>query len=395
MARPTSASAARRVTRGRAAKPNGAVTSAPVAPDPELRRAVRAGRLRYTSDTAPGYRRVGAPGRFRYVNARGRPLRQPAELQRIKSLAIPPAWTDVWISAQRRGHLQASGRDARGRKQYLYHADWRAVRDRTKFDSLVQFADALPRLRRAVVGALRRPALDRDKVIAVVVRLLDWSLIRVGNDEYARTNRSYGLTTLQTRHARVRGPRIQFVFPGKSGVRHRIELQDRMLARVVREIQELPGQELFQFLDATGRRHRLHSNDINAFIREATGADFTAKDFRTWAATVLAGVILAALPTPATAGDAKRAATLTAEVVAQRLGNTPAICRKSYIHPVVFEAHAAGTLQNIPAPSVPDLMFRPRIRLSPEERAIRAFLRRRRRTVPVVRAAAGSRAAAS
>jgi DNA topoisomerase-1 len=323
----------------------------------------------YTGDDKAGYGRRGQPGHFHYVDRRGRRIRDAAILCRIRHLAIPPAWTDVWINPRPRGHLQASGHDSRGRKQYLYHPAWRAVRDAAKFEHVQRFARVLPQLRRAVGTSLRRPRLDRERVTAVIVRLLETSLIRVGNAEYARANHSYGLTTLRTRHATVRGSRIRFAFRGKSGLRHRIEMASPNLARVVRRLQELPGQELFCYLDAEGKSRRLRSEDVNAYLRAHTGASFTAKDFRTWAGTMLAAMTLAQLPTPASKREANRAQAAAVRAVAARLGNTPAIARRSYIHPMVFEAYAAGRLSSLPPPDTwPPTA--PRIRLTPEERTV-------------------------
>lgn len=337
------------------------------------RRAARAAGLVYGSDDTAGYGRRGRPGAFHYVDTRGRRIADPRVLERVRALAIPPAWTDVWINRRARGHLQASGRDARGRKQYLYHPDWRATRDSRKFDSLVAFARALPALRRAVRASLRRPRLDRERVTALVVRLLEASLIRIGNDEYARTNRSYGLTTLRTRHARVSRGRIRFAFRGKSGQRHRIEVPHPDLARIVRQLQELPGQELFCYLDSAGEVRRLRSDDVNAYLREHSGARFTAKDFRTWAGTVLAALTLAQFACPSTKSELRRVYTEAVRIVAARLGNTPAVARRSYIHPAIVEMFAAGRLPPLPPPDswpAPAL----RVQLATEELAVLRLL---------------------
>jgi DNA topoisomerase-1 len=337
-------------------------------------RAARAARLLHGRDDRPGYVRRGSLGRFHFVDTRGRRIRSARTLLRIKKLVIPPAWTAVWINPQPRGHLQACGRDARGRKQYLYHPDWRAVRDAAKFDSLVAFAQALPRLHRAVRADLRRPRLDRARVSAIAVRLLETSLIRIGNDEYVRRNGSYGLTTLRDRHATIARGGIHLRFRGKSGRLRTVDLSDRHLARLVRRIQELPGQELFRYRDADGVSRRLRSDDVNAYLREHTGGDFTAKDFRTWGGTVLAALELAQHPPPESATQNTRTIAAAVRVVADRLGNTPAIARQSYIHPAILEAYSAGRLPRLPAADTwPPT--RPRIPLAPEERAVLRILR--------------------
>ena len=310
-----------------------------------VRAAALAG-LRYVEDGLPGIRRVPAGRGFRFVDARGRPVRERVQLDRIKRLAIPPAWRDVWISPSARGHVQATGRDARGRKQYRYHARWRAVRDGAKYDKVVEFAQRLPSLRARTARDLRAPGLSRRKVVAAVVRLLEATLIRVGNEEYARQNRSFGLTTLRTRHASVAGSRLEFRFRGKSARNHVVRISDRRLGRIVKRCQELPGQALFQYVDAEGRRRSVGSSDVNAYLREATQSDFTAKDFRTWAGTVLAACALRELPTAHGGRQANRQVVRAVESVAERLGNTPAICRRCYVHPAVIEAYLDGSLRD-------------------------------------------------
>jgi DNA topoisomerase-1 len=306
--------------------------------------------LRYVSDgRAPGIRRVGSPNRFRYVDVNGRTIRDRAQLQRIKSLAIPPAWTDVWICRDPLGHLQAVGRDARGRKQYRYHPHWREVRDEVKYGRLAAFAEALPRLRKRVDADLRRPGLPRQKVLAAVVRLLEKTLIRVGNEEYARENGSVGLTTMRDQHAKISGTNVRFAFRGKSGIEHAIDLRDARLARIVKACRDLPGYELFQYVGPDGRRHMIGSGDVNAYLREVCGQDFTAKDFRTWAGTVLAAKALAVEPTFHSAAEAKRKINGAVASVAQRLGNTKTICRKSYIHPAILDAYMNGATIAKPA----------------------------------------------
>ena len=295
--------------------------------------------LSYRSDNSPGIRRIRRGKGFAYILANGKPLSGGSNIyRRIRSLVIPPAWTDVWISPSATSHLQATGRDARGRKQYLYHDAWRNNRDRTKFDRLSVFARALPRIRSKVRRDLRLPGISRQKVLATVVRLLDKTLIRVGNDEYARENRSYGLTTLRHHHASVHGSTILFSFRGKGGKKHTIQLDDPRLARIVRRCQELPGQELFQYLDPEGQARDIGSRDVNDYLRAITSEEFTAKDFRTWHATTLALSALSRLRLSSSRTGAKTHTIQIIKTVAEALGNTPAICRKSYIHPAVLTA---------------------------------------------------------
>jgi DNA topoisomerase I len=299
--------------------------------------------LRYVNDLRmPGIRRIGSSSRVRYVDPSGRTISDRAELQRIRSLAIPPAWTDVWICPNPLGHLQATGRDARGRKQYRYHPRWREVRDEVKYGRLIAFAQALPRIRSRTDADLRKGGLPRDKVLAAVVQLLEKTLIRVGNDEYARENGSFGLTTMRDQHAKVQGPRVRFEFRGKSGIQHAIDLRDRRLARLVKACRDLPGYELFQYVDDDGKRQMLDSGDVNAYLREISGEDFTAKDFRTWAGTVLAAKALAEVSEFASSAEAKRNILRAIESVAKRLGNTKAVCRKCYIHPAILDAYMDG-----------------------------------------------------
>jgi DNA topoisomerase-1 len=252
--------------------------------------------LHYVSDDQPGLRRVRAGSGFRYLDSKGKAIHAAATLKRIASLVIPPAWEEVWICPDPRGHLQATGRDERGRKQHLYHPDWRQVRDQSKFERLSSFTRALPRIRRVTNGHLKRPGLSREKVLAAVVRLLEKTLIRVGNEEYAQENHHFGLTTLHNRHVDIRGADVHFEFQGKSGVQRTVDLHDRRLAKIIRNCQELPGYDLFQFLDDQGRRHRLTSADVNAYLHEITGQSFTAKDFRTWAGTLVAAEALVRFP---------------------------------------------------------------------------------------------------
>ncbi len=300
--------------------------------------------LHYVSDDAPGIRREPTGNSFRYRDPNGKLIRDPASLRRIKSLAIPPAWTNVWITTDPNGHLQATGRDDRGRKQHRYHPRWREIRDETKYARMIAFAQALPQIRQRVKRDLALPGLPRNKVLATVVRLLELSLIRVGNDEYARENDSFGLTTMRNRHVDVNGATLRFHFRGKAGKWHNVDIHDRRLAKIVRTCQDLPGQELFQFVDDDGQRQDVRSGDVNDYLKEISGADFTAKDFRTWAGTVLAAIALKDFERFDSKAQAKRNITSAIEAVARRLGNTPAICRKCYVHPDVLDAYRDGTL---------------------------------------------------
>ena len=311
----------------------------------------RAAGLRYVSDEGKGISRAPSGDGFRYVSPSGRTLRDPRTLARIRALAIPPAWTDVWICPRDDGHLQATGRDARGRKQYRYHRRWREIRDETKYGRMLAFAKALPKIHRRVARDLRLPGLPQEKALAVVVRLLETSRIRVGNQEYARNNDSFGLTTLRDRQVRVQGATLQFRFRGKSGVKHDVELSDRQLARIVRGMQDLPGYELFQYLDESGQNRRIESTDVNAYLKEIAGDEFTSKDFRTWAGTLHASEALRRMPPPASEAQAKRDVAAAVEQVATALGNTKAVCRKCYIHPAVLEAYTNGTLHGAPGRS--------------------------------------------
>jgi DNA topoisomerase-1 len=304
----------------------------------------RAAGLRHVSDSRPGIRREPAGDGFRYIGPDGEQVEDEATLARIRSLAIPPAYTDVWICPDPRGHIQATGRDAKGRKQYRYHPRWRAVRDETKYHRTIAFGRALPRIRARVAEDLKRPGMPREKVLAALVRLLETTLIRVGNDEYARANRSYGLTTLRDRHVQLDGAQVTFAFRGKSGKFHRITLHDRRLASVIRRSRDLPGQELFQYQDDSGQVVDIGSDHVNAYLREIAGEEFTAKDVRTWVGTVLAAQTLHALGGAETAAETKRKLKEAIESVAGRLGNTPAICRACYVHPLVLESYLDGTL---------------------------------------------------
>ncbi len=300
--------------------------------------------LVYVNDHEPGLTRVGTPTGFGYRDAVGRPVKDRRTLSRIQALVIPPAWTAVWICSSPRGHIQATGRDARRRKQYLYHRDWRRARDGLKFERVIAFGRALPKLRAQVETDLSKHGLPRERVLAAVVRVMELTLIRVGNKEYAKTNRSFGLTTLRDRHAKVTTTGAIFEFRGKSGKLHTTGFQDRRLARIVKSCQDIPGQRLFQYVDQEGVRHSVESSDVNAYIREAMGGDFSAKDFRTWAATLSAAHGLIQQPNASSPAEAKHHVALTIKAVAALLGNTAAVCRGSYIHPLVLEAYERGAL---------------------------------------------------
>lgn len=337
----------------------------------------RAAGLRYVSDDMPGIQRVRSGKGFRYVGARGKPVRDEATLLRIRSLAIPPAWTQVWICPLAEGHLQATGRDARGRKQHRYHPRWREVRDSTKYDRMIAFGQALPRIRRRVTRDMARPGLPREKVLATVVRLLETTLIRVGNEEYARQNGSFGLTTMRDQHVQVNGKSLRFSFRGKSGIEHTVDLNDRRLARIVKQCQDVPGQELFQYLDDDGRRRTIDSADVNDYLRKITAAEFTAKDFRTWAGTVLAARALQEFEAFDSQAQAKRNVLRAIETVAKRLGNTKTVCRKCYVHPALLDAYLDGTLRQTLSQRVEKELLGPLARLRPEEAAVLAFLQER------------------
>jgi DNA topoisomerase I len=308
------------------------------------RASARAAGLRYSTDAGAGITRRRAGRGFTYRDANGRTIRDRAVIDRIKSLAVPPAWTAVWICPTPSGHLQATGRDARGRKQYRYHPAWRSGRDAAKFERLLDVARVLPRVRKRCDEDLVSPGLSREKVLAAVVRLLELTLIRVGNEEYARLNRSFGLTTLKRRHASVEGSAIRFRFRGKSGQQHEVGLRDRRLARIIRRCQDLPGQELFSWIGDDDVPHDVTSDDVNAYLREISGIDMTAKDFRTWAGTVLAYRALRALDPGEDDRAARQNVVEAVRLTAGRLGNTPAVARQSYVHPAILEAYLDGEI---------------------------------------------------
>ena len=335
----------------------------------------RAAGLQYSSDARPGIRRVRAGSGFRYFGPVGRTVKA-SELLRIRALVIPPAWTDVWISPDPKGHLQATGRDARRRKQYRYHPGWREVRDETKYHRLIAFAHALRAIRRRTAKDLRRTGLPREKVLAAVVQLLEKTLIRVGNDEYAKDNESFGLTTLRDRHVDVSGAKLTFTFRGKSGVQHEVPLNDRRLARVVKACRDLPGYDLFQYLDDDGQRQVIGSADVNGYLRDITGRDFTSKDFRTWAGTVLAAQLLRDFEAFESDAQAKRNIVQAVESVAKRLGNTKAVCRKCYIHPAVLDAYLDRSMLETVAQRASSVARKMEL-LRVEEAAVLGLLQRR------------------
>jgi DNA topoisomerase-1 len=315
--------------------------SATTKPDPHD--SARAAGLRYVTDSQPGIHRLKSGKNFRYRTADGKALRNKEDLERIRALVIPPAWTDVWICANPLGHLQASGRDVRRRKQSRYHARWRLTRDANKYDRMAAFARVLPKLRRRIRHDLALPGLPKERILATLVRLMEVTLIRVGNEEYARTNHSYGLTTMRNRHVEVNGEKITFSFLGKSRMHHTIDLHDRRLAKIVKQCSDIPGYELFQYLDHEGNHHAVDSSDVNGYLREVTGRDFTAKDFRTWAGSVMASDLLREFGPFASPAEAKRNVVRAIAAVASKLGNTPSVCRKSYVHPAVLEAYLGGS----------------------------------------------------
>lgn len=336
----------------------------------------RAAGLIYVSHESPGITRRRAGSGFVYVDPRGKTIRDPETLARIKSLVIPPAWEGVWICPSPRGHIQAVGLDARGRRQYRYHDKFRHIRDETKYGHMLRFVAALPRIRRRVQRDLRKKGLPREKILAAVVRLLETTLIRVGNEEYARTNQHYGLTTIHNEHVIVRGSQIHFHFKGKSGVEHAVDLQDPRLARIIRQCQELPGEELFGYIDDDGKPRDVKSEHVNEYLKEITGQDFTAKDFRTWAGTVLAARALQEFKQVDSQAARKKNVVRAIEAVAKRLGNTKAVCRKCYIHPQIIESYMDGTLLEHLQHEAHE-MLKPLHHLHPEEAAVLVLLTRR------------------
>ena len=341
----------------------------------EVRHARAAG-LSYASDMEPGIRRFAKGTGFIYRGVDGKAVTDKAMLKRIRSLAIPPAWTDVWVCPTATGHVQATGRDARGRKQYRYHPDWQEYRDRNKYERMLDFARQLPRIRERLGEHMGQRGATREKVLATAVWLLDRTLIRVGNEEYAKENGSYGLTTLTSRHVDIEGSELRFHFKGKSGKTWRLRVKDRRIARIARSIQELPGQQLFKYVDDEGVVRSIGSSDVNEYLREIAGPDVSAKDFRTWAGTVLAAMALSAVGPFETKSQAKTNVSRAISAVAERLGNTPAVCRKCYIHPELIACYAEGVLPRIAAA---DLSEVPATSLPKEEAAVLKLLERRLR----------------
>lgn len=351
---------------------NGSAAAAPAC-DP-VASAKDAG-LHYVHDDRPGIRRARSGGGFHYVNdATGKAVRDEETLRRIRSLVVPPAWDNVWICPDPRGHIQAVGRDQRGRKQYRYHPKWREVRDETKYGRMIAFGKALPRIRRRVARDLRKKGLPREKVLAAVVRLLETTLIRVGNDEYAKENHHFGLTTMRDKHADIRGGTIHFDFRGKSGVQHTVDLHDKRLAKIVKQCQDIPGYDLFQYIDEDGEHRAIGSAEVNEYLKEISSQDFTAKDFRTWAGTVLAAMALQELKQFDSQAQAKRNLVAAIEAVAGKLGNTKAVCRKCYIHPAVIDSYLDGTLAEVLAKKTDERIAKSLHNLRPEEAAVMTLL---------------------
>lgn len=346
-------------------------------PNSEPTVAAKAAGLRYVTDDKPGIAREKRGDAFRYLDKDGKAVDDEATLSRIKALVIPPAWTDVWICPNANGHLQATGRDAKKRKQYRYHAKWRSVRDEVKYERMLNFGQALPAIRAAVDKALKLPGLPREKVLATIVRLLEVTMMRIGNEEYARTNKSFGLTTLRSRHVKVDGKEIDFNFRGKSGVFHTIHLEDRRLAKIIARTRELPGQDLFQYVDEAGEPHTVDSGDVNEYLQQITGEEYTAKDFRTWSGTVLAALALHEFEKFDSETQAKKNIVQAIESVAERLGNTPTICRKCYVHPAVIDAYLEGTVLEALHKETTRQLVDDLHSLSPEEAAVLTLLQQR------------------
>lgn len=337
----------------------------------------RLARLVYVHRDRPGIVRVRAGKSFRYIDPLGARITDASTLRRIRALAIPPAYKDVWICPNPRGHIQAVGQDARGRTQYRYHPKWREVRDEAKYEHMLAFGRVLPRIRAHIHKDLRLSRLPRRKVLAAVVKLLETTLIRVGNEEYARSNKSYGLTTMRNDQAAVRGKHIHFEFRGKSGIQHAIDLDDARLARVIRQCQELPEQDLFEYIDSKGVRHHITSTDVNAYLQSITGEDFTAKDFRTWAGTILAAMALQEFESFDSEAQAKKNVVRAIESVAKKLGNTRSVCRKCYVHPALLDLYMEGTLIQSLRAKLARRLSRSLHRLQPEEAAVMALLQER------------------
>ena len=333
--------------------------------------------LRYVSDDRPGYTRKAKGDDFDWLDADGEPIRDEQRLLRIKRLAIPPAWTEVWVSPLANGHIQATGRDARGRKQYVYHDRWREVRDENKYDRIISFGETLPKIRRRIARDLKLPGLPRNKVLATVVQLLERTFIRIGNEEYARENKSFGLTTMKDRHVEVKGAKLRFRFRGKSGREHEVDVTDGRIANIISKLQDLPGQDLFQYVDHDGKVRDITSQDVNEYLREITGEDFSAKDFRTWAGTVLIAIALNAQEQFETPKQAKLNINTAIKAVAKILGNTPAICRKCYVHPAVLENYLDQKSIDGLKQTTEDALEKEDVDLCSSETAILKFLKSR------------------
>ncbi len=327
--------------------------------------------LRFVTDSKAGITRKRAKDTFHFIGTDGNRIKDALEIKRIRSLAIPPAWTDVWICAHKNGHIQATGRDAKLRKQYRYHTLWRENRDEAKYQHMISFGQALPAIRQAVSEALALPGLPQQKVLATIIYLLQLTMIRIGNDEYAKQNKSYGLTTLRNKHIQVDGSAMRFQFRGKSGVEHNITVTDRKLAALIKKIRDLPGQELFQYVDDEGKRHAISSSEVNDYIRNVTGENFTAKDFRTWYGTIEAAIQLMQFEPFTSETQAKHNVAEAIKIVAKKLGNTPAICRKCYVHPAILNVYFSGNLSTL----LPKLMDKkPLQSLKPEKGSISVVL---------------------
>ena len=359
------------------AKAPGALRKIEIESALEPEAAARAANLNYTSDTRPGISRQAGPDGFVFLNPDGSEITNEQVIARIRKLAIPPAYRDVWICRDPNGHLQAVGRDARGRKQYRYHQRWRAVRDESKYGKMLVFGRQLPIIRAQVARDIARPGLPREKVLAALVRLLERTLMRVGNEEYAKANKSFGLTTLRRRHLKVSGSAVTFDFRAKHGIAWHVELKDRRLANIMRRLQDIRGQELFKYIDDDGAEHCVGSDDVNDYLREITGEEITAKDFRTWAATNLAALALRDFEASDTAAKAKKNVLRAVESVAKLLGNTPSICRKCYIHPAIFEGYLDGTLLEGIKARADEILDEKSPGLTAEELAVMAYLDRR------------------
>ncbi|MGV7206742.1 DNA topoisomerase IB [Oxalobacteraceae bacterium A2-2] len=358
--------------------PAAATAAAPIQPAADAPAAAKAAGLRYVHDGQPGIHRKGRTVKtFRYVDADGAPVKDEDTIARIRKLAIPPAWTDVWICRHGHGHLQATGRDARGRKQYRYHARWRELRDESKYGRMLAFGKRLPAIRRAVDEALKLPGLPREKMLATIVYLLEATMMRIGNEEYARDNKSFGLTTLRGRHVRVDGSEVEFRFRGKSGVHHAVKVADRRLARIIRSVRDLPGQELFQYVDDDGAPHSIDSADVNDYLHRIAGEDYTAKYFRTWSGTVLAAMALQEYEKVDSEAQAKKNVVRAIESVARKLGNTPTICRKCYVHPAVIESYLDGSMLEALRQRAREELREDVHALRPEEAAVLALLQQR------------------